>query len=289
MIRALAGRVRGSFNSRSLVVSSREEEGEIDGDCFQADCSSCRYFGRVRPRAICRGADPSPREGAGGLRGVGGGEGSGGSAREAAEGLAGSSALSGCQRHNGDTGEGRTARRFHGRFDYGHVGATTIRWIFSREAVPGEGNWRADDTANVTAISRRRDRPAAESCSDSGGNQRHCWKYGSDHAGGNGREPGVDGGTGPRQWHSRGVVLGNARKQLWARPRRPSYRYAHQAPTREDSRTEHLDQKVRRGERPCISRLFFRHGGRRRAAQKGNQRGWPPSQRCRIRGDGAGG
>src|SRR6266566_3598189 len=58
---------------------------------------------------------------------------------------------------------------------------------------------------------------------------------------------------------------------------------AHQAPTGEDSRIEHLDQKVRCGQRSCISRLFFHHGGRRRAAQKGNQRGWPSSQRCRIR------
>src|SRR2546430_11950391 len=58
------------------------------------------YTTLFRSRAICRGADPSPREGAGGLRGVGGGEGSGGSAREAAEGLAGSRALSGCQRQD---------------------------------------------------------------------------------------------------------------------------------------------------------------------------------------------
>src|SRR6266566_10055244 len=211
MIRALAGWVRVAS-----VLSSRGEEGEIDGDCFQADCSSCRYFGRVRPRAICRGADPSAQEGAGGLRGVGRGEGQAGSAREAAEGLAGSRALSGCQRHNGSPGEGRATRGFHGRFDYRHVGATAIRWIFSKEAVPGEGNWRADDTANVTAISRRRDRPAAESCGDSGGN---------------GREPGVDGGTGPCQWHSRGVVLGNAREQLRARPRRPSYLFSYHAHT----------------------------------------------------------
>ncbi len=46
--------------------------------------------------------------------------------------------------------------------------------------------------------------------------QRPCGEYGSDYAGGNGSESSVDGGAGPRQWHSRSAVLGDAGEQLWA-------------------------------------------------------------------------
>src|SRR6266403_3215443 len=94
------------FHSCFLVVCSQmEEEGEIDGDCFQVDCSSRRDAGRVCQRAICAGADTRASEAGGRLPGAGGSEGEAAGAGETAEGLAGSRALSGCQCRRGGSSE----------------------------------------------------------------------------------------------------------------------------------------------------------------------------------------
>jgi lysophospholipase L1-like esterase len=58
------------------------------------------------------------------------------------------------------------------------VGAAAVRGIFSGKAVHRPGDRRADNAADAAAFSRGRDRIAAESSSDSGGDERHAGNTG---------------------------------------------------------------------------------------------------------------